>query len=122
LQQGLIELAFLRDMEAHNQRVTRFRQFTVHEGKTHPVEVELEKVVGDGGSNDVEVKMVKAKYLAKVILSALVSIGLSGHRCLSLLVGCDGRRSAVQLFLEKQHGFQMKGDWVDTLWGAIEHR
>ena len=36
------------------------------------------------------------------------------------LVGCDGGRSDVRQFLEKHHGFEMKGDWVDTLWGAID--
>ena len=101
-----MKLAFLRDMEAHNQRVTRFHQFTVHEGKTHPIEVELEKVVGDGGSDEVEVKAVKAKYLTKVILSVLVS-GFYLFVCSQMLIvrmGCDGGRSAVQLFLEMQHG------------------
>jgi hypothetical protein len=102
-------------MEAHNGRMTRtwrfrgpwFCKFTVHEGKTHPVKVELEKVVGDGGSDEAEVKMVKAKYLGKVIVP--VSIGLSAHKCLSLEVG---GRSAVQLFLGKHPGFEMKGDWT----------
>lgn len=35
-------------------------------------------------------------------------------------VGCDGGRSAVRRFLEIHHGVEMKGDWVDTLWGAID--
>jgi len=121
LQQGLIGQAFLRDMEAHIRRMTRpwrFRKFTVHEGKTHPLEVELEKVVGDGGSDEAEVKTVKAKYLGKVI--APVSIGLSAHRCLLLVVGCDGGRSAVEVFLGKHHGVEMKGYWVAALWGAID--
>ena len=90
-----MKLAFLRDMEAHNQRVTRFHQFTVHEGKTHPIEVELEKVVGDGGSDEVEVKAVKAVKATKVILSVLVSNCLSAHRCLSFVwdVMADVRQS-----------------------------
>jgi hypothetical protein len=60
LQQGIIEQAFLRDMEVHNQGVTRpwRRRHTVHEGKTHPVELEHEKVVGDGVSDEAEVKTV----------------------------------------------------------------
>lgn len=45
----------------------------------HLFEVELEKVVGDGGSNEMEVKTVKVKYLTKYILSVLVSIGLSAQ-------------------------------------------
>ena len=69
LQQGLIEQAFLRDMEAHYQHVTRpwrFRAFSVSEGQKYPVEVELENVDNKGcrtdGSKTVK---VKARYLGK---------------------------------------------------------
>jgi hypothetical protein len=42
------------------------REVTVLDGKMYPVEVELEKVVGECGSN--EVKTAKAKYLGKLIV------------------------------------------------------
>ena len=74
-------------------------------------------MVGDG-SDEAGAKTVKAKYLGKGIVP--VSIGLSAHRCLSFVVGCDGGRSAVKLFLVNHHGIEMKGYWVDTLWGAID--
>lgn len=68
LQQGLIEQAFPRDMEAHDQRVTRawrFETFIVSEGQQYPVEVELEKVAEEGNSNEPEVKRVRMRYLGK---------------------------------------------------------
>lgn len=39
---------------------------------------------------------------------------------LNCIVGCDGGRSSVRSFLEANHGITMDGDWVDTLWGAID--
>lgn len=42
------------------------REVTVLDGKMYPVEVELEKAVGECGSN--EVKTPKAKYLGKLIV------------------------------------------------------
>ena len=68
LQQGLIEQAFLRDMEVHSQRVTRpwrFKSFAVTEGQRHPVKVDLEKVPAEENQryDGPEVKEVKAKYL-----------------------------------------------------------
>jgi hypothetical protein len=44
------------------------REVTGLEGKMHPVEVEPEKVVGECGSNELEVKTAKAKYLGKCIV------------------------------------------------------
>ena len=46
------------------------------DGKMYPVEVELEKVVGECGSN--EVKTTKAKYLGKLIVR--VSMILYAYR------------------------------------------
>jgi hypothetical protein len=62
LQHGLIEQVFLRNIEGHNRRVTRpwrFFEVTVLEGKIHPVEVELEKVVGQCGNNELEIEAIK---------------------------------------------------------------
>ncbi|KAH8831186.1 FAD binding domain-containing protein [Flagelloscypha sp. PMI_526] len=100
LQQGLIEQAFLRDMERRAQRVTRpwtFKSLQVRSSGSHPVTVEIEKV-NERLERVGETKTIRAKYM----------------------VGCDGGRSAVRQFLEKHHGVEMKGDWVDTLWGAID--
>ena len=36
------------------------------------------------------------------------------------MVGCDGGRSSVRHFLQERHGFKFDGEWVDTLWGAID--
>lgn len=113
LQQGLIEGGFLRDMERHGQRVTRpwrFRDFIMTDDALHPVTVILEKMkpvsssVNEGGAPiyDIqptgELKEIKTKYL----------------------VGCDGGRSPVRLVMEIKHGVEMKGDWVDTLWAALD--
>ena len=38
----------------------------------YPVEVELEKVVGECGNNALEVKAIKAKYLSKLIVQVSV--------------------------------------------------
>ena len=59
--------------------------------------VEVQVVKWDGMTEG-ETKKVKAKYL----------------------VGCDGGHSSVRAFLEAHHGVRMNGDWVDTLWGAID--
>lgn len=113
LQQGLIEGGFLRDMERHGQRVTRpwaFRDFVMTRDAAHPVEVTLEKMkpvqetTNEGGAPTYsvqptgETKRIRTRYL----------------------VGCDGGRSRVRTRLEAKHGFEMKGDWVDTLWAALD--
>lgn len=95
LQQGLIENTFLQDMEHHGQRVVRpwaFKDFKIDQHPTHPVLVTLQK------ENSSEAKILRAKYL----------------------IGCDGGRSAVRSVMERDYGVEMKGDWVDTLWGAID--
>ena len=93
---GLIEQAFLRDMEAHNARVVRpwnFKSFMLAPEDTEfPVHVTLQH------AKEQATRVVRAKYL----------------------VGCDGGRSSVRHFLVDHHGFEFKGEWVDTLWGAID--
>lgn len=113
LQQGLIEGGFLRDMERHGQRVTRpwkFIDFVMTDDALHPVTVTLEKMepvqetstAGGAPSYVVkptgERKTIKTKYL----------------------IGCDGGRSGVRQVMERKHGIEMKGDWVDTLWAALD--
>lgn len=113
LQQGLIEGGYLRDMERHGQRVTRpwrFRDFVMTDDPVYPVTVTLEKMqpvqetVNQGGAPTYtikatgELKEIKTKYL----------------------VGCDGGRSPVRGVMERKHGVEMKGDWVDTLWAALD--
>jgi 2-polyprenyl-6-methoxyphenol hydroxylase-like FAD-dependent oxidoreductase len=113
LQQGLIEGGYLRDMERHGQRVTRpwaFRDFVMTDHASHPVTVTLEKMLpvqsttNEGGAPTYsikatgELKTIRTKYL----------------------VGCDGGRSRVRGVMEQRHGVEMKGDWVDTLWAALD--
>ncbi|UZJ52413.1 hypothetical protein CBS101457_001733 [Exobasidium rhododendri] len=113
LQQGLIEGGFLRDMERHGQRATRpwrFIDFVMTDNPTHPVTVTLEKMqpvqdsVNEGGAPIYSIqptgekKVIKTKYL----------------------VGCDGGRSPVRRVMEAKHNVEMKGDWVDTLWAALD--
>lgn len=113
LQQGLIEGGFLSDMERHGQRVTRpwaFRDFVMTDDAQYPVQVTLEKMspvqdtVNAGGAPTYsikptgELKTIRARYL----------------------VGCDGGRSKVRGVMEARHGVEMKGDWVDTLWAALD--
>ncbi|PWZ01371.1 FAD/NAD(P)-binding domain-containing protein [Testicularia cyperi] len=113
LQQGLIEGGYLRDMERHGQRVTRpwaYKEFKMTSDPTHPVTVTLEKMkpvmeaTNEGGAPisiikpTGETKTIKTKYL----------------------VGCDGGRSRVRKTLEESHGFTFNGDWVDTLWAALD--
>ena len=107
VQQGLIERAFLRDMERHGVRVTRpwaFESFDIHHesGYLHPVEVVLKRVVPEGAED---------KYAQQAVTKKV--------RC-KYMIGCDGGRSAVRRIMEARHGVEMKGDWVDTLWGAID--
>lgn len=114
LQQGIIEGGFLRDMERHGQRVHRpwaFRDFTMEgKGSGHPVVVTLEKMqpvketTNEGGA---PISVVKPTGVTKTIRT-------------KYLVGCDGGRSGVRRKLEEEHGFEMKGDWVDTLWAALD--
>ncbi|KAF9515893.1 hypothetical protein BS47DRAFT_728146 [Hydnum rufescens UP504] len=96
LQQGLIEQGFLRDMDVHGCNVLRpwaFQSFDIaSDNEEYPIRVTLQNAENQA------VEIVRAKYL----------------------VGCDGGRSGVRQFLEKHHGFEMKGEWVDTLWGAID--
>lgn len=83
-------------MESHNAWVVRpwnFKSFKlVSEDIEYPVRVTLQHAKEQAS------RTVRAKYL----------------------VGCDGGRSAVRQFLEANHGFEFKGEWVDTLWGAID--
>ncbi|KDN46464.1 FAD/NAD(P)-binding domain-containing protein [Tilletiaria anomala UBC 951] len=115
LQQGLIEGAFLRDMERHGQRVTRpwaFKDFVMRPevDNERPVEVTLvkmEPVVETKNEGGAPTYSVKATGETKTIRT-------------KYLIGCDGGRSAVRTKLEKSHGFEFKGDWVDTLWAALD--
>ncbi|EPQ28831.1 uncharacterized protein PFL1_03634 [Pseudozyma flocculosa PF-1] len=112
LQQGLIEGGYLRDMERHGQRVTRpwaYKDFQMGSG-SHPVTVTLEKMkpvmetTNEGGAPisvikpTGETKTIKTKYL----------------------VGCDGGRSRVRKTMEDRHAVTFDGDWVDTLWAALD--
>jgi 2-polyprenyl-6-methoxyphenol hydroxylase-like FAD-dependent oxidoreductase len=97
VQQGLIERAFLRDMDRHGLRITRPWQFVNFElqtsaGYQSPVSITLKNVKTE------EERVVRAKYM----------------------IGCDGGRSAVRNVMSRDYGVEMKGDWVDTLWGAID--
>lgn len=113
LQQGLIEGGYLRDMEKHGQRVTRpwaFRDFIMTSDEHYPVQITLEKMApvqsttNEGGAPTYtikptgELKTIKTRYL----------------------VGCDGGRSGVRSVMERKHNVEMKGDWVDTLWAALD--
>ncbi len=115
LQQGLIEGAFLRDMERHGQRVTRpwgFADFQMRPDvdAERPVEVTLKKMrpvqesTNAGGAPTYtiqetgETKTIRTKYL----------------------FGCDGGRSSVRRKLEKDHAFTFDGEFVDTLWAALD--
>lgn len=83
-------------MEAHNAFVVRpwlFQSFKfVEEDTEYPVHVTLRH------AKEQATRLVRAKYM----------------------VGCDGGRSTVRHYLEEHHGIEFKGDWVDTLWGAID--
>jgi 2-polyprenyl-6-methoxyphenol hydroxylase-like FAD-dependent oxidoreductase len=97
VQQGLIERAFLRDMARHNLRISRPWEFVdfhlqTSAGYQSPVMINLRDVLTK------EEKLVRAKYL----------------------IGCDGGRSAVRNVMSRDYGIEMTGDWVDTLWGAID--
>ncbi|PWN52054.1 FAD/NAD(P)-binding domain-containing protein [Violaceomyces palustris] len=113
LQQGMIEGGYLRDMERHGQRVTRpwgFRDFKMTGDKDHPVSVTLEKMkpvletTNDGGA---PISVIKPTGELKTIRT-------------KYLVGCDGGRSAVRKVMENRHGVEFNGDWVDTLWAALD--
>lgn len=96
VQQGLIEKAFLRDMDRHHLRVTRpysFKDFTIDPvAKSHPIIVTLVN------ETTRESKVVRAEYL----------------------LGADGGRSQVRKCMSAKHDVKFDGDWVDTLWGAID--
>lgn len=114
LQQGLIEGGYLRDMHRHGQHVHRpwgFDDFKfTGDNKTHPVEVTLTKMepvqetTNEGGAPTYVVKptgetrTVRTKYL----------------------IGCDGGRSKVRTRMQERHDVQFEGDWVDTLWAALD--
>ena len=115
LQQGLIEGAFLRDMERHGQRVTRpwaFKHFEMRPDldAARPVEVQLMKmapIVETTNEGGAPTYTVKETGEAKVIRT-------------KYLIGCDGGRSGVRKNLEEEHGFEFNGDWVSTLWAALD--
>lgn len=113
LQQGIIEGGYLRDMEAHGQRVHRpwaYKDFKFVKDSSYPVQVSLEKMqpvqesTNEGGAPisvikpTGEIKTIRTKYL----------------------VGCDGGRSKVRTTMEAKHGITFDGDWVDTLWAALD--
>ena len=84
-------------MDRHGLRITRpweFKNFELQTsaGYQFPVSISLKNVSTN------EEKTVRAKYL----------------------IGCDGGRSAVRNVMTKDYGVEMTGDWVDTLWGAID--
>ncbi|GAC73883.1 hypothetical protein PANT_9d00315 [Moesziomyces antarcticus T-34] len=113
LQQGLIEGGFLRDMERHGQRVTRpwaYQSFEMTDDPTYPVTVTLEKMkpvlesTNEGGA---PISIIKPTGETKTIRT-------------KYLVGCDGGRSRLRKTLEERHEFTFNGDWVDTLWAALD--
>lgn len=104
---GMIEEAFLRDMNRNGLRVTR--PFTFHSYKidqalakssdpnVYPVTVELKQEPSTEGGNDGgKIVSVQCKYL----------------------VGCDGGRSAVRRHACQNDGVTFEGDLTSTLWGA----
>lgn len=113
LQQGIIEGGFLRDMERHGQRVHRpwaFVEFRFVDDKTYPVEVILEKmqpVVETTNAGGAPTYVVKSTGEKKVVRT-------------KYLVGCDGGRSGVRRRLQEKHDVEFTGDWVDTLWAALD--
>ncbi|KAN0063049.1 hypothetical protein ACQY0O_004212 [Thecaphora frezii] len=112
LQQGLIEGGLLRDMERHGQRVTRpwaLRDFQMSSG-SHPVTVTLEKmkpVVESTNEGGAPISVIKPTGETKTIKT-------------KYLIGCDGGRSKVRKTMEVRHGVTFDGDWVDTLWAALD--
>lgn len=113
LQQGIIEGGYLKDMERHGQRVHRpwgFVDFKFVKDDSRPVEVTLEKMepvqetTNQGGAPTYVVKPTGVKKTVRT----------------KYLVGCDGGRSKVRSRMEERHGVEMKGDWVDTLWAALD--
>ncbi|SOV01436.1 related to Phenol 2-monooxygenase [Ustilago sp. UG-2017a] len=113
LQQGLIEGGFLRDMERHGQRVTRpwaYQNFEMTDDPNYPVTVTLEKMkpvlesTNEGGA---PISIIKPTGETKTIRT-------------KYLVGCDGGRSRLRKTLENRHEFTFNGDWVDTLWAALD--
>lgn len=113
LQQGIIESGFLRDMERHGVRVTRpwrFREFKMTGDANFPVRVTLERMgqlvatTNEGGAPEShieptgELETIKTKFL----------------------IGCDGGRSPVRKQMESDHGVTFDGEWVDTLWAALD--
>jgi 2-polyprenyl-6-methoxyphenol hydroxylase-like FAD-dependent oxidoreductase len=84
-------------MERHGLRISRPWTFTNFElqtsaGYQSPLSINLKNVTTS------EEKTIRTKYL----------------------IGCDGGRSAVRNVMSRDFGVEMKGDWVDTLWGAID--
>lgn len=113
LQQGLIEGAYLRDMEKHGQKVHRpwgYQSFKFVEDATYPVEITLEKmqpVVETTNEGGAPMSVIKGTGEKKVVRS-------------KYLVGCDGGRSKVRTTLESRNQVTFDGDWVDTLWAALD--
>lgn len=114
LQQGLIEGGFLRDMERHGQRVTRpwgFREFHMTNDKQYPVSVTLAKMA----------PVQETTNAAGAPMTApMKPTGETKTLRTKYLIGCDGGRSSVRRVMEERHGVEMKGDWVDTLWAALD--
>ncbi|KAK0548437.1 hypothetical protein OC846_003739 [Tilletia horrida] len=116
LQQGIIECGFLRDMERHGLRVTRpwrFVSANVLEGENdreYPVEVVLEK------TKDLTTPFTPNATLVPEIEGT----GVTRTIRTKYLIGADGGRSAVRKHLERNFGVKFEGDWVDTLWAAMD--
>ncbi|CAD6940960.1 unnamed protein product [Tilletia controversa] len=117
LQQGIIECSFLNDMKRHGQQVTRPWQFESvellegSEDSEYPVQVQFEKmnaVVDSAGGNGAPTSTITGTGIKKTVRT-------------KYLVGCDGGRSAVRKHLEREFDdVQFEGDWVDTLWAAMD--
>ncbi|KAL9939774.1 hypothetical protein V8E36_001591 [Tilletia maclaganii] len=116
LQQGIIECAYLRDMERHGHRVTRpwaFESFELLEDKDnaeYPVQVTFEKMNA----------VVETVSVGGAPTTTITGTGIKKTVRTKYLVGCDGGRSAVRKYMERNHNVQFEGDWVDTLWAAMD--
>ncbi|KAK0519694.1 hypothetical protein OC834_007295 [Tilletia horrida] len=116
LQQGIIECGYLKDMDRHGQRVARpwkFDSFRLLEGPNdaeYPVEVVLEKM------NPVQ----ETSTIGGAPTAAISGTGLTKAVRTKYLVGCDGGRSSVRKHMEREYGVRFEGDWVDTLWAAMD--
>jgi 2-polyprenyl-6-methoxyphenol hydroxylase-like FAD-dependent oxidoreductase len=99
---GMIEEAFLRDMDRNGLSVTRpfsFHSYQIDSSSSSPYPVTVQLTQG-------------------AVPEAVGQAGpLSTVRC-KYLVGCDGGRSAVRRYAMKHDGVTFDGELLGALWGA----